>query len=196
MASCSSLALPAKSLWRKCFSHGGHGVHSPFAFELLTRVVEEKSPYSTFASIREVVHRHGRSKHDLRLAFLFYRVAAHYPIKRIQVLGADCSYMQELLPLLQRTTCPSPSEHPYGPYPREDLFSLYFITEEVALSQVIEEPTPAILLVATWQNPSLKRRTIQYFKEGRLSGIRIDLPTAQLVISSPRFHLQQYKSTL
>ena len=185
MASCSSLALPAKSLWRKCFSHGGHGVHSPFAFELLTRVVEEKSPYSTFASIREVVHRHGRSKHDLRLAFLFYRVAAHYPIKRIQVLGADCSYMQELLPLLQRATCPSPSEHPYGPYPREDLFSLSFITEEVA-----------ILLVATWQNPSLKRRTIQYFKEGRLSGIRIDLPSAQLVISSPRFHSQQYKSTL
>ena len=96
MASCSSLALPAKSLWRRCFSHGGHSVHSPFAFELLTRVVEEKSPYSAFASIREVVHRHGRSKHDLRLAFLFYRVSAHYPIKRIQVLGADCSYMQEL----------------------------------------------------------------------------------------------------
>ena len=171
-------------------------MHSPFAFELLTRVVEEKSPYSAFASIREVVHRHGRSKHDLRLAFLFYRVAAHYPIKRIQVLGAYSNYMQELLPLLQRATCPSPLEHPYGPYPREDLFSLFFITEEVALSQVIEEPTPAILLVATWQNPSLKRRTIQYFKEGRLSGIRIDLPSAQLVISSPRFHSQQYKSTL
>ena len=192
MAFRSSLALAAKSLWRRCFSHGGHGVHSPFAFELLTRVVEEKSLYSAFASIREVVHRHGRSKHDLRLAFLFYRVSAHYPIKRIQVLGADCSYMQELLPLLERATYPSPLEHPYGPYPREDLFSLFFITEEVTLSQVIEEPTPAILLV----NPSLKRRTIQYFKEGRLSGIRIDLPSAQLVISSPRFHSQQYKSTL
>ena len=196
MAFRSSLALAAKSLWRKCFSHGGHSVHSPFAFELLTRVVEEKSPYSAFASIREVVHRHGRSKHDLRLAFLFYRLAAHYPIKRIQVLGADCSYMQELLPLLQRATCPSPLGHPYGPYPREDLFSLFFITEEAALTQIIEKPIPAILLIPTWQNLSLKRRTIQSFKEGRLSGIRIDLPTAQLVISSPRFHLQQYKSTL
>ena len=196
MASCSSLALPAKSLWRKCFSHGGHGVHSPFAFELLTRVVEEKSPYSTFASIREVVHRHGRSKHDLRLAFLFYRVAAHYPIKRIQVLGADSDYMQELLPLLERATCPSHLEHPCGPYPREDLFFLFFITEEVALTQIIEEPPPAILLIPTWQNPSLKRHTIRYCKERRLSGIRIDLPSAQLVISSPRFHSQQYKSTL
>lgn len=196
MAFRSSLALPAKSLWRRCFSHGGHGVHSPFAFELLTRVVEEKSLYSAFASIREVVHRHGRSKHDLRLAFLFYRLAVHYPIKKIQVLEADSDYMQELLPLLERATCPSPSEHPYGPYPREDLFSLYFITEEAALTQIIEEPTPAILLIPTWQNLSLKRRTIQYFKEGRLSGIRIDLPSAQLVISSPRFHSQQYKSTL
>lgn len=196
MAFRSSLALAAKSLWRRCFSHGGHGVHSPFAFELLTRVVEEKSPYSAFASIRDVVHRHGKSEQDLRLAFLFYRLAAHYPIKRIQVLEADSDYMQELLPLLERATCPSPLEHPYGPYPREDLFSLYFITEEAALTQIIEEPTPAILLVGTWQNPSLKRRTIQYFKEGSLSGIRIDLPSAQLVISSPRFHLQQYKSTL
>ena len=196
MAFRSSLALVAKSLWRRCFSHGGHGVHSPFAFELLTRVVEEKSPYSAFASIRDVVHRHGRSEQDLRLAFLFYRLAAHYPIKRIQVLGADSDYMQELLPLLERATCPSPLEHPCGPYPREDLFSLFFITEEAALTQIIEEPLPAILLIPTWQNPSLKKRTIQSFKEGRLSGIRIDLPTAQLVISSPRFHLQQYKSTL
>jgi len=196
MAFRSSLALAAKSLWRRCFSHGGHGVHSPFAFELLTRVVEEKSLYSAFASIRDVVHRHGRSEQDLRLAFLFYRLAAHYPIKRIQVLGADSDYMQELLPLLERATCPSPLEHPYGPYPRGDLFSLYFITEETALTQTIEEPTPAILLIPTWQNPSLKKRTIQSFKEGRLSGIRIALPSAQLVISSPRFHLQQYKSTL
>ena len=196
MAFRSSLALAAKSLWRRCFSHGGHGVHSPFAFELLTRVVEERALYSAFDSIREVIRQQGRSEQDLKLAFLFYRLAAHYPIKRIQVLGADCSYMQELLPLLQRATCPSPSEHPYGPYPREDLFSLYFITEEAALTQIIEEPTPAILLIPTWQNLSLKRRTIQSFKEGRLSGIRIDLPTAQLVISSPRFHLQQYKSTL
>lgn len=196
MAFRSSLALAAKSLWRRCFSHGGHGVHSPFAFELLTRVVEEKSPYSAFASIRDVVHRHGRSEYDLRLAFLFYRLAAHYPIKRIHVLGADCDYMQELLPLLERATCPSPLEHPYGPYPRGDLFSLFFITEEAALTQIIEEPPPAILLIPTWQNPSLKKSTIRYCKEGRLSGIRIDLPTAQLVISSPRFHLQQYKSTL
>lgn len=196
MAFRSSLALAAKSLWRRCFSHGGHGVHSPFAFELLTRVVEEKSLYSAFASIRDVVHRYGRKENDLKLAFLFYRLAAHYPIKRIQVLEADSDYMQELLPLLQRATCPSPLEHPYGPYPREDLFSLYFITEEAALTQIIEEPTPAILLIPTWQNLSLKRRTIQYFKEGRLSGIRIDLPSAQLVISSPRFHSQQYKSTL
>lgn len=196
MAFRSSLALAAKSLWRRCFSHGGHGVHSPFAFELLTRVVEEKSLYSAFASIRDVVHRHGRSEQDLRLAFLFYRLAAHYPIKRIQVWGADCDYMQELLPLLERATCPSPLEHPYGPYPRGDLFSLFFITEEAALTQIIEEPLPAILLIPTWQNPSLKRRTIRYCKERRLSGIRIDLPSAQLVISSPRFHLQQYKSTL
>ena len=73
MASCSSLALPAKSLWRKCFSHGGHGVHSPFAFELLTRVVEEKSSYSAFASIRDVVHRYGRKENDLKLAFLSHK---------------------------------------------------------------------------------------------------------------------------
>lgn len=192
----SSFALAAKSLWRRCFSHGGHSVHSPFAFELLTRVVEERALYSAFDSIREVIRQQGRSEQDLKLAFLFYRLAAHYPIKRIQVWGADCGYIQELVPLLERATCPSPLGHPYGPYPREDLFSLFFITEEAALTQIIEGPTPSILLIPTWQNPSLKRRTIRYCKEGRLSGIRIDLPTAQLVISSPRFHLQQYKSTL
>lgn len=196
MAIRSSFALAAKALWRRSFSYGGHSVHSPFAFELLTRVVEERSLYSAFDSIREVIRQQGRSEQDLKLAFLFYRLAAHYPIKRIQVWGVDSDYMQELVPLLERATCPSPLEHPYGPYPQEDLFSLYFITEETALTQTIEEPTPAILLIPTWQNPSLKKRTIQSFKEGRLSGIRIDLPTAQLVISSPRFHLQQYKSTL
>ena len=38
-------------LYRKLFCRGGHGVHSPFVFDLLTTVIEEKMLYYSYESL-------------------------------------------------------------------------------------------------------------------------------------------------
>ena len=40
-----------KRLYRMIFCRGGHGVHSPFVFDLLTNVIEEKASYYCYDSL-------------------------------------------------------------------------------------------------------------------------------------------------
>ncbi|MDR1335461.1 MAG: SAM-dependent methyltransferase [Tannerella sp.] len=58
------------SISRKLFCRGGYGVHSPFAFHLITRVIEERCPYYFYHELatarQQLLHsdrsiiRHGR----------------------------------------------------------------------------------------------------------------------------------------
>ena len=41
-------------LYRKAFCRGGHGVHSPFVFDLLTTVIEERNSYYCYDSLSPV----------------------------------------------------------------------------------------------------------------------------------------------
>lgn len=48
--------LPKRLLY-KVRHHRGHGVHSPFVFNLINKVIEEKSPYYAYLDIRREVNK-------------------------------------------------------------------------------------------------------------------------------------------
>lgn len=49
-----ALALKRPFIWLRRFRHRcGYGVHSPFAFDLITRVIYEKAPYYKYKDLAE-----------------------------------------------------------------------------------------------------------------------------------------------
>lgn len=69
--------------------HKGHGIHSPFVFNFITKVIEEKTPYYAYDDIRNYLDnfpfiQHNESKTN-RLAF---RTVNYFNVKNILELGA------------------------------------------------------------------------------------------------------------
>ena len=48
------MKLPVFTLYRKMRHRKGHGVHSPLAYSLITKVIEEKCPYYIFEEIEKI----------------------------------------------------------------------------------------------------------------------------------------------
>ncbi|MDH6310372.1 putative O-methyltransferase YrrM [Dysgonomonas sp. PFB1-18] len=68
--------------------HRGHGIHSPFVYNLVTKVIEEKTPYHAYEDIKfalEGTHRHYRLNKINR--FLF-RMVNYFGAKNILEIGS------------------------------------------------------------------------------------------------------------
>lgn len=81
---------------RKIKHRKGYGVHSPFAFSIITDVIEEKSAYYAYS----VMHRiyMNNSPISYKAACLILRLANRFQTRKILELNCDGGY--SLLPLL------------------------------------------------------------------------------------------------
>lgn len=83
------LSKTGTRLLYKVRHHKGHGIHSPFVFNFITKVIEEKSPYYAYEDIRTYLENfpdiiHNESKTD-RLVF---KIVNYFNAKNIVELGA------------------------------------------------------------------------------------------------------------
>ena len=100
-------------IYRFIFCRGGYGVHSPFVFDLITNVIEDKYAYYSYEkfnvvrkqlkedirkikcknrryTVKEVFRKFCFSKHEGRLLF---RLANHFQSRTIYVVGCDLGLM-------------------------------------------------------------------------------------------------------
>ena len=93
-------------IYRKIFHRGGHGVHSPFVFGLITNVIEDKTPYGCYESLSAVRTQLNNDRNKITSYYnvcdilnlycfseredqLLFRLANHFRPQTIYVRGGD-----------------------------------------------------------------------------------------------------------
>lgn len=81
---------------RKIKHRKGYGVHSPFAFSIITEVIEEKTAYYAYQRMRRVYPKGGVM--PLKVAQLLLRLSNRFRSRAILEIGCDGGY--SILPFL------------------------------------------------------------------------------------------------
>lgn len=81
---------------RKLKHRKGYGVHSPFAYAVITEVIEEKCPYYAYQKLSKLYPKDSPVK--FKVATLLFRLANRFRARRILEIGCDAGYSQ--MPLL------------------------------------------------------------------------------------------------
>ena len=81
---------------RKLKHRKGYGVHSPFAYAIITEVIEEKTPYYAYRKMQPLYTANAPVR--FKVATLLFRLANRFRARRIVEIGTDTGY--SLLPLL------------------------------------------------------------------------------------------------
>ena len=67
--------------------HRGHGIHSPFVFNLINKVIEEKTPYHIYDDIRTIIDPYV-FLHLKKYNLLLFRLVNYFNAERILEIGA------------------------------------------------------------------------------------------------------------
>lgn len=81
---------------RKLKHRKGYGVHSPFAFDIITEVIEEKLPYYNYQRMQRSYPQ--QAPMAFKVACLIYRLANRFHVRKSLEIGCDGGYT--VLPLL------------------------------------------------------------------------------------------------
>lgn len=83
------LSRTATKLLYKVRHHKGHGIHSPFVFSFINRVIEEKNPYYAYEDINTYLEEHLHSHwHESKINKLSFKIVNSLNPKNILELGA------------------------------------------------------------------------------------------------------------
>jgi predicted O-methyltransferase YrrM len=90
------LILPKKNAWRKgvllyrsVLRRKGYGVHSPFVYNLITKVIEERCPYYCFSDIERLRKRLRFEAVRPKQGALLFRLTHHFRPQNILQIGAS-----------------------------------------------------------------------------------------------------------
>jgi predicted O-methyltransferase YrrM len=103
-------------LYRKLRYRKGHGVHSPFIYNLITKVIEEKSPYYAFEDIenfrKELLNRDNPVKtitaketQPKNYGALLFRLVNFFKCQSVLQIGSSTGLMSLYLAIPLRKSC-------------------------------------------------------------------------------------------
>lgn len=112
------LSRTGLKLLYKIRHHRGHGIHSPFVYGLITKVIEEKTPYHAYDDIRFLLDSKPQRHYKLnKYNRLYFRLANYFKVNKVLEIGSG--YGIDTLCLTAPSTgidciCIEPSEQKYA----------------------------------------------------------------------------------
>lgn len=83
------ISRPLIKMVYKMKHHRGHGIHSPFLFSLITKVIEEKNPYYAYTDIDVFLETYPtKNRRSTKLDRLLFRIVNYFSAKSILEIGA------------------------------------------------------------------------------------------------------------
>ncbi|MFV0417452.1 MAG: class I SAM-dependent methyltransferase [Dysgonomonas sp.] len=83
------LSRTGLKLLYKIRHHRGHGIHSPFVFNLVTRVIEEKTHYHAYEDVKFILDSMPAKYYHLnKYNKLYFRLANHFKSEKILEIGS------------------------------------------------------------------------------------------------------------
>ncbi len=139
---------------RKLKHRKGFGVHSPFAFSIITQVIEEKLPYYAYHRMQTLYRK--QAPVSFKVACLLFRLANRFKCRTIAELGCDGGYT--MLPLLlsdsrNHISTQAPDQIQHEITSRLSLFKIS--AERIAFTEDISmiEPADKYDMIVINQNP-------------------------------------------
>lgn len=89
MARIYRLSRTGLKLLYKIRYHKGHGIHSPFVYDLVRKVIEEKAPYYAYEDIKLILDACSKTNlYPQKYNLLSFRLVNYFNAKRILEIGS------------------------------------------------------------------------------------------------------------
>lgn len=83
------ISRPLVKMVYKMKHHRGHGIHSPFLFALITKVIEEKTPYYAYTDIDNFLRTYPiLNRRSTKQDRLFFRLVNYFSCRSILEIGS------------------------------------------------------------------------------------------------------------
>lgn len=175
----------------------GFGVHSPFAYAIITEVIEEKLPYYAYSSMQRRYDK--KSPVPFKVVCLLFRLANRFSCRNIAILGDEQYARMPLIEVDSRNTVSVFSDAQSLPTSDDVKYDMIvfnknpFQNESQLLEWVMKHATPETIFFAKGIQPKHALETFwDAFSELDEVPITMDLFDYGLAIMKPNFYKQHY----
>jgi hypothetical protein len=189
-------------LYRYLFCRNGYGIHSPFVYDLITNVIEEKKPYYCYEWLNKkyLSLRKRNNKFLLRKEYeLLFRTANKFKPSNCFVMAEDSGLSALYVTAFSKDArcvfvdCPVPRDYGNEKY---DLIVCRCFTQDAIFGMFECVKDDTVMIVSGIRNSSTERKLWQSVCRHSKVSVTIDLHNLGFIFFNPKLHRKNYKSII
>jgi hypothetical protein len=179
--------------YRYLFCRKGYGVHSPFVYDLITNVIEEKLPYYCYASLQENYLAQKKNNDNLLLQQeykLLFRLANRFKPQKSLAISNDNELCTKYITAFSKdATCETQRKYSE----KKDMIVCCIFQEDIVNQAIKSAKEETVMVVYNIRKNQLLWKTL--CMNAKIS-VTIDLGRIGLLFFNPKLHRKTYKSVI